>query len=49
MNTCTPTQHKYESGQTLEWVTQRDYGVSISGDIKNLIGHSPGQTDLDVA
>lgn len=44
------TQHKYESGQTLEQVTQRDYVVSISGDIKNLTGHSPGQSNLsDVA
>lgn len=43
MNMCTPTQHKYESDQTLEHITQRGYGVSITGDTKNLTGHSPGQ------
>lgn len=50
MNTSTATRHKHESGQTLEQVTQRDYGVSMSGDIKNLSGHSLGHPDLsDVA
>lgn len=49
MNTCTPTQHKYESGQTLEHVTQRDYGVSSVEILKTWLD-SPGQPDLsDVA
>lgn len=29
----------------LAQAAQRDCGVSICGDIKNLMGHSPGQPD----
>lgn len=35
-----------DDGQTLEWVSQKDCGVSICGDIQNMTGHSPGQLAL---
>jgi len=35
-----------ESGQALEQLAQRGYGISISGDIQNLTGCRSGQSTL---
>lgn len=45
-----PSEHKTllysEGGKTVAQATQRDCGVTISGDIQSPAGHGPGQTAL---
>lgn len=45
MNTCTPIQQKYESGQILEQSPREITESPMSGDTKNLAGH-PDLSDV---